>query len=128
MNRLKSSPEDSNDYHQGDNQPGATAPWIEDFLGRQKSIHVVYHLLEKIDDEVQRNGGKFPDVELLPNVDLSLMKDETDQMGEGEAKEKKRIRVGEHRSPGKRVKSTNESPSSPAMMRRSSRFPATPPM
>lgn len=125
MNRLKSSPEE-NDYHQDENQPGATPPWIEDFLGREKSI-VVYRLLEMIDDEVQQNGGKFPDVELLPNVDLSLMSDEPDQMREGEGKEKKRIRAGEHKSPGKRLKLSTESSSS-VVTRKSSRFPVAPPI
>ncbi|KAI5795124.1 hypothetical protein EDC01DRAFT_73086 [Geopyxis carbonaria] len=50
----------------------ANANWIIRHTGGEKTIHDVYSLLERIEVEVQQNGGKFPDVELLPNVDLDL--------------------------------------------------------
>lgn len=46
--------------------------WITKHTGTDKAIDEVYALLDRIETEVQHNGGKFPDVELLPNVDLSL--------------------------------------------------------
>ena len=51
---------------------GSGSGWIRKYTGREKTIQDVYSLLEKIEVEVQNNGGKFPDVELLPNVDLAL--------------------------------------------------------
>lgn len=46
--------------------------WIMRHTGTEKTITDIYKLLEKIEVEVQENGGKFPDVELLPNVDLAM--------------------------------------------------------
>lgn len=46
--------------------------WIMRHTGTEKTITDIYRLLEKIEVEVQENGGKFPDVELLPNVDLAM--------------------------------------------------------
>lgn len=46
--------------------------WIMRHTGTEKTITDIYKLLEKIEVEVQENGGKFPDVELLPNVDLTM--------------------------------------------------------
>ncbi|KAI5794763.1 hypothetical protein FPQ18DRAFT_158170 [Pyronema domesticum] len=46
--------------------------WIMKHTGSDRTIQDVYELLDKIDIEVQNNGGKFPDVELLPYVDLAL--------------------------------------------------------
>ena len=51
---------------------GSGSGWIRKYTGREKTIQDVYRLLDKIEVEVQKNGGKFPDVELLPNVDLAL--------------------------------------------------------
>lgn len=51
---------------------GLSTNWITAFTGPEKTITDVYKLLDHIEAEVSRNGGKFPDVELLPNVDLSL--------------------------------------------------------
>ncbi|KAH0612144.1 uncharacterized protein H6S33_010196 [Morchella sextelata] len=46
--------------------------WIMRHTGTEKTISDVYKLLERIEVEVQENGGKFPDVELLPNVELTM--------------------------------------------------------
>lgn len=46
--------------------------WIMRHTGMEKTISDIYRLLERIEVEVQENGGKFPDVELLPNVDLAM--------------------------------------------------------
>lgn len=46
--------------------------WIMRHTGTEKTISDVYKLLERIEVEVQENGGKFPDVELLPNVELAM--------------------------------------------------------
>lgn len=46
--------------------------WIMRHTGTEKTINDVYKLLERIEVEVQENGGKFPDVELLPNVELTM--------------------------------------------------------
>lgn len=46
--------------------------WIMRHTGTEKTIDDVYKLLERIEIEVQENGGKFPDVELLPNVELTM--------------------------------------------------------
>jgi hypothetical protein len=51
---------------------GGGSNWIMKHTGMGKSIGDIYNLLEKIETEVQENGGKFPDVELLPNVDLTM--------------------------------------------------------
>ncbi|KAL7269734.1 hypothetical protein RUND412_007588 [Rhizina undulata] len=45
--------------------------WMLRHTGTNKTIKDVYRLLDRIESEVQDNGGKFPDVELLPNVDLA---------------------------------------------------------
>lgn len=46
--------------------------WIMRYTGMEKTITDIYRLLERIEVEVQENGGTFPDVELLPNVDLAM--------------------------------------------------------
>lgn len=46
--------------------------WIMRHTGIEKTINDIYILLQRIEIEVQENGGKFPDVELLPNVDLAM--------------------------------------------------------
>ncbi|RPB02475.1 hypothetical protein L873DRAFT_1673273 [Choiromyces venosus 120613-1] len=51
---------------------GGGSNWIIRYTGMEKTIDDIYSLLGKIELEVQENGGKFPDVELLPNVDLSM--------------------------------------------------------
>ncbi|CAZ82340.1 unnamed protein product [Tuber melanosporum] len=51
---------------------GGGSNWIIRYTGMEKTIDDIYLLLGKIELEVQENGGKFPDVELLPNVDLSM--------------------------------------------------------
>lgn len=51
----------------------SSSNWILRFTGIQKSIEDIYVLLDRIETQVQQpNGGKFPDVELLPCVDLAL--------------------------------------------------------
>lgn len=80
----------------------AGGSWIQDFVGRNKGIQEIYTLLDRIEVEVSGNGGKFPDVELLPNVDLDLVEERhEDDEGQGG---KKRGRVGEQSGggPGKR--------------------------
>jgi hypothetical protein len=51
---------------------GASSNWLTRYTGPERTIQDVYRLLDKIEVEVQQNGGKFPDVELLPSVDLDL--------------------------------------------------------
>ncbi|KAF8538527.1 hypothetical protein BDD12DRAFT_885028 [Trichophaea hybrida] len=51
---------------------GGGSNWIMKHTGPDRTIQDVYRLLDKIEIEVQENGGKFPDVELLPSVDLAL--------------------------------------------------------
>ena len=51
---------------------GGGSSWLMKYTGPERTIQDVYKLLDKIEIEVQQNGGKFPDVELLPNVDLAL--------------------------------------------------------
>jgi len=51
---------------------GSGSNWIVKHMGINKTIQDIYELLDKIELEVQQNGGKFPDVELLPSVDLGL--------------------------------------------------------
>jgi len=51
---------------------GGGSNWIIRHTGMEKTIDDIYLLLGKIELEVQENGGKFPDVELLPNVDLGM--------------------------------------------------------
>jgi len=51
---------------------GSGSNWIMKHTGPERTIQDVYRLLDKIEIEVQENGGKFPDVELLPSVDLAL--------------------------------------------------------
>jgi hypothetical protein len=51
---------------------GSGSNWIVKHMGIEKTIQDVFKLLDKIEVEVQQNGGKFPDVELLPSVDLDL--------------------------------------------------------
>ncbi|KAA8913535.1 hypothetical protein FN846DRAFT_886589 [Sphaerosporella brunnea] len=51
---------------------GAGSNWLAKHTGHDKTIRDVYRLLDRIEVEVQQNGGKFPDVELLPSVDLEL--------------------------------------------------------
>lgn len=51
---------------------GGGSNWLMKYTGPERTIEDVYKLLDKIEVEVQQNGGKFPDVELLPNVDLAL--------------------------------------------------------
>lgn len=50
----------------------AGSNWIINHTGMGKTITDIYRLLDEIEVEVQQNSGKFPDVELLPNVDLSM--------------------------------------------------------
>jgi len=51
---------------------GGGSNWLMKYTGSERTIQDVYRLLDKIEIEVQQNGGRFPDVELLPNVDLAL--------------------------------------------------------
>jgi hypothetical protein len=53
---------ESNDFVNGD--------WIMKHTGRGKTIQDVYRLIDKIEIEVAK-GEKFPEVELLPSIEIN---------------------------------------------------------
>ncbi|TGZ79682.1 hypothetical protein EX30DRAFT_372980 [Ascodesmis nigricans] len=80
------SPSDDSD------RPPCLPDWVYSFVGPHKTLDEVFALLDLCYHEVSQNGGIFPDIEILPNVDPTYLEEFRGELEQVERPKRRRLR------------------------------------